>query len=182
MPHFLTLQSVDRLLEWIDAFTPLGAEELPLEACSGRVLAGSFAAPRDLPGFARSTMDGYALRARDVFGASEGAPALLDCIGECPMGEVPSCAVQAGETARIWTGGMLPEGADAVVMLEYAREAGANRIELTRPAAPGDNVIEADEDAAKGEELLSAGSLLRPQELARSAATPCLSPANRVWP
>lgn len=170
MAHFLTLQSVDHLLEWVDAFAPLGAEELPLEACFGRVLVGPFAAPESLPGFARSTMDGYAVRAKDVFGASEGMPALLECIGECPMGETPRFPLDAGQTARVWTGGMLPEGADAVVMLEYAREAGENQVELTRPAAPLDNVIGADEDAAEGEELLPSGRLLRAQELGLLAA------------
>lgn len=170
MPHFLTLQSVDRLLEWVEESVPLGAEELPLEACFGRVLAAPFTAPENLPGFARSTMDGFAVRAKDVFGASEGMPALLGCVGECPMGETPSFSINAGETARIWTGGMLPDGADAVVMLEYAREAGKNQVELTRPAAPLDNVIDADEDARQGEELLPAGCILRPQELGLLAA------------
>jgi molybdopterin molybdotransferase len=168
--HFLTLQSVDRILEWVEEFTPLGVEELSLEDCFGRVLASPFCAPEDLPGFTRSTMDGYAVRAKDVFGASEGMPALVDCIGECPMGEIPSFAIGAGETAKIWTGGMLPEGANAVVMLEYARGAGGNQIELMRPAAPLENVISADEDAAKGEVLLPAGRVLRAQELGLLAA------------
>ena len=170
MANFLTLQSVDRILELVNAFAPLDIEDLPLEACFGRVLAAPFAAPENLPGFSRSTMDGYAVRAKDVFGASGGQPALLDCVGECPMGEVPAFAINPGETARIWTGGMLPEGADAVVMLEYARETGGNQVELMRPVAPLDNVIDADEDAAKGEELLPSGRLLRAQELGLLAA------------
>jgi len=168
--HFLTLQSVTRILEWVENFAPLGAEELSLESCFGRVLASPFNAPEDLPGFTRSTVDGYAVRAKDVFGASEGMPALVDCIGECPMGGTPSFSLSVGETARIWTGGMLPEGADAVVMLEYARDAGGRQVELTRPAAPLENVISADEDAAKGEMLLPAGRTLRAQELGLLAA------------
>jgi molybdopterin molybdotransferase len=115
-------------------------------------------------------MDGYAVRAKDVFGASESTPALADCVGECPMGAVPVFSIGAGEAARIWTGGMLPQGADAVVMVEYARSAGQDRVELTRPAAPLDNVIAKDEDAAEGEALLPAGCLLRPQELGLLAA------------
>ena len=170
MAHFLTLQSVDRILELIGSFAPLGTEDLRLECCAGRVLGAAFAAQENLPGFARSTMDGYAVRARDVFGASEGSPALLEYVGECPMGEKPSLAIGPGEAARIWTGGMLPEGADAVVMLEYARPAGKSQVELTRPAAPLENVIEADEDAARGQELLAEGTLLRPQELGLLAA------------
>ena len=163
--HFLTLQSVDDILAKIKNFSPLMEEELPLHSCLGRTLAADFLSPEDLPGFTRSTMDGFAVRARDVFGASEGSPALLDYLGECHMGEVPTLKISQGQTARIWTGGMLPEGADAVVMLEYARELSAGQIELTRPVAPFDNVITKDEDAAKGQLLLQAGTVLRPQEL-----------------
>lgn len=170
MAHFLTLQPVDRILELLGCFAPLSLEDLPLECCLGRVLGVPFAAPENLPGFARSTMDGYAVRARDVFGASESSPALLEYVGECPMGEKPLLAIGPGEAARIWTGGMLPEGADAVVMLEYARSADDRQVELTRPAAPLENVIEADEDAVKGQELVPEGTLLRPQELGLLAA------------
>ncbi len=86
------------------------------------------------------------------------------------MGDVPAFALAPGQAARIWTGGMLPQGADAVVMLEYSRQAGDNLIELTRPAAPLENVVASAEDAAKGEELLAAGKTLRPQELGLLAA------------
>lgn len=168
--HFLTLQSVDAVLAHIQSFSVLGTEDIPLHLCLGRVLAAPFLAPEDLPGFARSTMDGFAVRARDVFGASEGSPALLDYLGECAMGEVPSLAIGAGQTARIWTGGMLPEGADAVVMLEYSRQVGPAQMELTRPVAPGDHMIGKDEDAHKGQELLPAGRVLRAQELGLLAA------------
>ena len=170
MTHFLTLQSVDQILEWIAEFSPLEAEDHALESAFGRVLAESFCAPGNLPGFSRSTMDGYAVRARDVFGASEGMPAMLSCVGDCPMGEVPALTVGPGQTARIWTGGMLPEGADAVVMLEYSRSGGNDQVELTRPVAPLENVIAEDEDAAKGELLLPSGSILRPQEIGLLAA------------
>lgn len=165
MAHFLTLKSVDDILDIIRQASQTEVETLPLAESFERVLARPFTAPHDLPGFARSTMDGFAVRAKDMFGASEGLPALLDYLGECPMGETPSLRITAGTTARIWTGGMLPEGADAVVMLEYSREAGQNQIELTRPVAPLENVIGADEDAAKDELLIPAGRLIRPQEL-----------------
>ena len=170
MTHFLTLQSVDAILAHVTAFSPLPKESLPLESCCGRALAEPFQAPDDLPGFDRSTVDGFAVRAKDVFGATEGMPALVDCIGECPMGAASDVIIGPGQTARIWTGGMLPVGADAVVMLEYSRAAGGNRVELTRPAAPLDNVVRKGEDAAKGEELLAAGCVLRPQELGLLAA------------
>lgn len=165
MNNFLTLKSVDEILDIVRQALPTEAETLPLADCFGRVLAHPFTAPHDLPGFVRSTMDGFAVRSKDMFGASEGLPALLDYLGECPMGETPSISIKSGQTARIWTGGMLPEGADAVVMLEYSREAGQNQVELTRPVAPLENVIGADEDAAKGDLLIPAGRLIRPQEL-----------------
>jgi len=169
MSDFLTLKSVDEIFQLLN-FEALPTEALPLDEGLGRVLAAAFPAPEDLPGFDRSTVDGFAVRAKDVFGATEGLPAALENLGECPMGEVPQIKIGPGRTARIWTGGMLPEGADAVVMLEYSRAAGRNLIELTRPAAPGDNVISADEDAAQGEELLPAGRTLRPQDLGLLAA------------
>ena len=170
MGHFLTLQSVDAIFAHMEAFAPLAKETLPLESCYGRVLAEPFPAPDDLPGFDRSTVDGFAVRARDVFGASEGMPALVDCVGECPMGEASGIAIGPGQTARIPTGGMLPDGADAVVMLEYSRDAGGDKIELTRSVAPLENIVRKGEDAEKGEELLPAGRLLRPQELGLFAA------------
>lgn len=170
MTDFLTLRSVDGLLEVINTAGPLSVEELPLEAAHGRVLAEAFPAPEDLPGFDRSGMDGYAVRARDSFGASESAPALFDCIGECPMGRETTLAVGPGQAVRIWTGGMLPRGADAVIMLEYARLSGGNQVELTRPAAPLENVIHKGEDAREGEDILPAGRMLRPQEIGLLAA------------
>lgn len=169
MTDFLTLQPVDALLEKIRALSPVADETVALDSAPGRVLAFPFLAPEDVPGFSRSTMDGFAVRARDSFGASEGAPALLECIGECPMGRQSELTVNPGQTARIWTGGMLPANADAVIMLEYSRQAGA-LVEFTRPVAPLENVIHKGEDAREGEILLPAGKVLRPQEIGLLAA------------
>ena len=174
MSQFLTLRTVDEIFAHIHTFSSLPAEEVRLEALANhpvpRVLALDYAAKADLPGFDRSTMDGFAVNARDVFGATEGQPALLDCIGECEMGMAPSFALLSGQTARVWTGGMIPDGADTVVMLEYSRAAGGSMVELTRPVAPGENLIRSNEDARKGQVLLPAGTRLRPQELGLLAA------------
>lgn len=170
MSHFLTLKSVEEILDLMAQFKPLGSEELALEEAFGRTLSESFKSPEDLPGFDRSSMDGFAVRAKDVFGASESQPAFMNYLGECRIGELPTIKIGPGETARIWTGGMIPQGADAVVMLEYALEAGESNIELTRPVAPGENLIYHNEDASKGEELISVGSVLRPQEIGLLAA------------
>ena len=100
MAQFLDLQSVDTLFSHIDAMAPLESETVPLELAFNRVLAEDFLAPEDLPGFNRSSMDGFAVVAKDVFGASEGLPAFLEYRGECPMGEKPSITVEAGQTAH----------------------------------------------------------------------------------
>jgi len=170
MADFLTLQPVAALLEKIRALSPVADETVALDSALGRVLAFPFLAPEDVPGFSRSTMDGFAVRAKDSFGASEGAPALLECIGECPMGRRSELAVNPGQAARIWTGGMLPANADAVIMLEYSRQAGEALVEFTRPVAPLENVIQKGEDAGEGEILLPAGRVLRPQEIGLLAA------------
>ena len=107
MKSFLTLQSVEEVLAHLRSFAPLPEERIPLDEAAGRCLAHAFTAPADLPGFDRSTVDGYAVRARDVFGAQEGSPALLECVGDCPMGRAPEFSLEEGQTARILTGGML---------------------------------------------------------------------------
>lgn len=170
MKSFLTLKSVDEVLSIIDRAECLSPELADLAECAGRRIAETFYAPFDLPGFDRSTVDGYAARASDLFGASESSPAILRCLGECKMGARPDLEIAAGETAVIYTGGMLPKGADCAVMVEHSRKARDGLIEIGRPQAPGDNVVFADEDAARGQELLAKGALLRPQEIGALAS------------
>jgi molybdopterin molybdotransferase len=131
----------------------------------GRVLAEDTSAPVDLPHFARSAMDGYAVRAEDTHGATEGLPAYLKVVGEIAMGKPAEVKLSPGEAALIHTGGMLAGRADAVVMVENTRSVDVSMIEVVRPVAKGENVIQVGEDMAKGEALLSSGSLLRPQDI-----------------
>lgn len=153
--------AVLRLIE--ERFAPLPAEEVLLGEAGGRCLAGNVAAPEDVPGFDRSTVDGYAVAARDTFGAGEGLPALLECAGEGRMGrEAPP--IRSGQCLLVHTGGMLPEGADAVVMVEDAEVAGT-LVQCHRQVAPGENVIRRDEDLAAGEPALARGALLRAPEV-----------------
>lgn len=170
MKPFLNLKSVDETLELIFGFEPLDGTTVALDDAVGRRLAEPFYAPADLPGFARSSMDGFAVRAADVFGAAEAAPALLKVAGVCRMGEIPNFAIAAGEAAAIPTGAPLPAGADAVVRIEDSREAGEDQVEIIRSAPPGANIVESDEDAAKGQELIPAGKLIRPAECGILAA------------
>lgn len=135
-----------------------------------RRLAQVVRASEDLPGFDRSTVDGYAVRARDTYGATEGMPSYVDIAGEVMMGCEPEGQVKTGQVWRIATGGMLPAGADAVVMVEYTEELDARTIGITRPVAPGENVVRRGEDIHAGEIALPVGHRIRPQDLGLLAA------------
>jgi molybdopterin molybdotransferase len=118
-------------------------------------------------------MDGYAVHSADTFGSAETSPAYLSLVAEVPMGRPPDgLRLQRGECAQIATGGMLPDGADAVVMVEHTRamRADSTTIEVTKPVAPGTNMLGPTDDAEKGEVLLAAGHCLRPQDLGLLAA------------
>jgi molybdopterin molybdotransferase len=147
-----------------------GAETVPLASALHRVPVTPVTAPHALPGFARSTVDGYAVRAADTYGVSDGLPGYLDITGAVRMGAAPDVTVSPGTAVGMPTGGMLPRGADAVVMVEYTAEAMPGTIEVVRPVAPGDGMVRADEDAAPGAELVPAGRPLRAQDLAMLAA------------
>ena len=142
-----------------------GREEVDVADALGRVVAEDVRAPTDLPTFPRSTMDGYAVRASDTYGASEGIPAYLEVIGEVPMGQPSTLVVGLGQAATVHTGGMLPEGADAVVMVENTQRVDEGTIEVVRPVAPGENVLRVGDDVKAGSLLLPAGHLLRSQDV-----------------
>ncbi len=144
---------------------PTGTERVPTASALGRILAEELAAPGDLPTFPRSTMDGFAVRAADTFGASDGLPAYLNVVGEVLMGSPPERSPGVGEAMRIATGGMLPEGADAVVIVEHTQEVDSSTVEVLRPVAPGENVIRIGEDVREGDPLLARGRILRSQDL-----------------
>ena len=131
----------------------------------GRVAASEVRAPESLPAFARSTMDGYSVRAADTYGASDGLPAWFTLVGEVPMGLAPDVNLAVGEAALAYTGGMLAGNADAVVMVEHTQAIDANTIEVMRPVAPGENVAQPGEDVSVGETVLPAGRVIRPQDI-----------------
>lgn len=146
------------------------AVNLTLEESYGRIVSEDIFSLEDLPAFPRSTVDGFAVKAPDTFGATEGLPAYLNLDHEILMGEEPSFELAKGTAAKIATGGMLPKGADAVVMLEHVQYINETMIEVLNPAAPCENVISAGEDVKKGELALKKGSRLRPQDVAALAA------------
>ncbi|HEY0361167.1 MAG TPA: molybdopterin-binding protein, partial [Solirubrobacteraceae bacterium] len=168
--EFFAVRTVGEALAGFRPARRTAVETVDLGRAHGRVPAEPVHAPHDLPGFARSTVDGYAVRAADTYGASEGLPSYLDVTGAVAMGRSPQGAVAPGTAFAIPTGGVIPEGADAVVMVEHTQEAMAGTIEVVRPAAPGDGLVRADEDAAAGTELVPAGRALRAQDLGLLAA------------
>jgi molybdopterin molybdotransferase len=168
--EFFAVRTVAEVLTGFRPGRRTPAETVSLAEASGRVPAEPVAAPHDLPGFARSTVDGFAVRAADTYGASEGLPSPLDVIGAVEMGRVPAISAAPGSAIAMPTGGVIPDGADAVVMVEYTQEAMPGTIEVTRPVAPGDGLVRADEDARAGDELLAAGRPLRAQDLGLLAA------------
>jgi molybdopterin molybdotransferase len=147
-------------------FTPQPRTEyLPTAAALGRVLAAPLVAPHDLPEFPRSTMDGYAVLAADTYGASPGLPAFLNVVGEAAMGQAATQTLGGGEAILVHTGGMIPPGADAVVMIEQTQRVSANHIEVMAPVSAGQNVIQVGEDIRRGAPVLAAGRKLRAQDL-----------------
>ncbi len=177
MPEFLRLLPPDEARALLlSHLSGPGADTELIETIHAldRVTAEDVIAPHPLPEFPRSTVDGYAVRAHDTFGASDFLPAYLNLIGEVPMGGAPEFSLQAGQCALIHTGGMLPDGSDAIVMLEYTQSvAGAgqrsalagNEIEIMRAVAEGENVIRVGEDVAAGQTVIPRGVRLRAAEI-----------------
>jgi molybdopterin molybdotransferase len=163
---FLKVKTPEEVFEIIKTFGPLGEETVPLENAFSRILSRDVVSPENLPGFHRSSMDGYAVRAKDTFGATETLPAILGMSGEVHMGKKPVVALEPGEAVKMPTGGMLPQGADGVVMMEYCHELDQRTIEVARAISPLENVILPDDDFKKGVPVLKKGSRpLRPQDL-----------------
>ena len=167
MPEFLELlpppQALARMLERMPS--TIEAEEVETAQAFGRVTALPILAPHPLPTFPRTTVDGYALRAADTYGAGESLPSYLALAGEVPMGAAPDFGLQPGQCALIHTGGMLPMGADAVVMIEYTQPARPREIEILRSVAVGENVLKVGEDVAQDSMVIGAGTQLRPAEI-----------------
>ncbi len=159
--------TVERALSLLmdEPLATLPVETLSIEDAYERVLAEDIVSPEDLPGFRRSTMDGYAVRSADTFGASETLPVYLTLCGEVQMGRPPAFSLPGGGAVSIPTGGMLPEGADAVVMYEHTNRVDDGMIEVMKAVAPNENVITADEDVRKGVVVLGEGRRLRPQDV-----------------
>ena len=166
MKGFFQLLSSNDFRDLFEQFHDIGSEQIPLVNGLGRILAKDIKAPEFLPPFSRSTMDGYAVRAKDTFGCSDSEPALLKIAGEIAMGQSgQEISLKRGQAATIWTGGELPAKGDGVVMVEYTHLLDSNTVEIFRPVAPGENVIKTGEDFSRNALVLRKGQRLRPQDL-----------------
>ena len=173
MKHFFKVVDIESVCALRTQFPMVETETVPLTSAGGRILSETVAADLDIPGFARSTMDGYALRAASTFGASESNPGFLTVVGSVAMGEQPDVQIGTGEAVRIATGGMLPPGADAVVMIEHTEVLDDTTIEIYKSVAPGQHVVAKGEDITMGDTLLVRGQPVRSQEAGLLAALGC---------
>ena len=145
--------------------SPVGTERIPTIRARARVLAEDLYSSVDLPHFHRAAMDGYAVKAKDTFGASQSLPAYLKLAGVVEMGKEATQLLGAGEAIRISTGGMMPPESDAVVMVEYTDETDAGLVEIHRSVSPCQNVIQIGDDIKKGELVFQRGRRLRAHDL-----------------
>jgi molybdopterin molybdotransferase len=168
--EFFTVKTVAQALGEFRPRHRSAGETVTLGAAAGRVPVDEIHAQHALPGFDRSSVDGFAVRARDTFGATDAIPAYLRLSGLVKMGAAADATVGPETAVAVPTGGMLPTGADAVVMIEHTQEAMPGTIEVTRPVAPGEGIVRGDEDLAPGAMIAGPGRPLRAQDLAMLAA------------
>lgn len=168
----LTVKTPDEVLSILNtAFPPSPVpEEVSLSEARGRVLFAPVEAAEFVPGFDRSTVDGYAVRSGDTFGCSDAIPAILKLQGEVLMGEGAGCALNPGCCIAVPTGGAMPAGSDAAVMLEYTEDYGDGTIGVCKSAAPGSNLIFKGDDVRPGQAVLPAGRRLTVQDIGALAA------------
>lgn len=167
MSNFLKVTPIEEALEIIDKHVIPSLRSVNIKTINSvsRTVSKPITSSANLPNFTRSSMDGYAVRAIDTYGASQSQPSYLNLVSEIKMGTVPKTKLQTGETARIFTGSMVPESADAVVMIEYTESIESSLIEIIKPVAPGENIIQIGEDIEINEAVFSAGHVIRPQDI-----------------
>ena len=165
----LTIEEAKQVFEQSFSPKPVGVEHVHLSEALNRVLAEDMVAAMDVPPFDRATVDGYAVRAADTFGADEDHPIILKLCGHVKVGEPPRVVVEKGTAAEIATGAPLPRGADAVMMMEYSVQRGDDLL-IYSPVSSGENVMKAGSDIRKGETVLKRGQTLSSREVGMLAA------------
>lgn len=167
--EFHTLVSLEDARKALLPFYRREVEQVPLSECYGRVLARNVYSKVDVPGFDRASMDGYAVKAKDTWGADEEEPKSLKIAGVIHAGRQPSVAVEPGTAVEIATGAVMPRGANAVVMVEHTDTAG-EIVNVRKPVSPGENVMHTGADVMMGELVLREGTRLTPREISVIAA------------
>ena len=169
--QFFKVKTVEETFALIEEYIPVTPQKevRVLEEALHYILAEPVVAKENVPSFDRSTVDGYAVKAKDTYGSSESMPGFLTVTGEVKMGEVPHSVVGSGNAVYVPTGGMMPSGSDSVIMIEHCEDLDG-LLNTYKQIAPGENVIRAGEDIKEGETLLTAGTKLRPQELGALAS------------
>ncbi|GAB4345452.1 MAG: molybdopterin molybdotransferase MoeA [Phototrophicales bacterium] len=167
MSEFFVVKTVEDALDLLKSEIQISKqiEHISTYNALDRVIARAPLSPSDLPTFVRSTMDGYAVRAADTFGASQSLPAYLTVKHTIHIGTTPNFTLLAGEAAETHTGAMLPPGADAVVMVERTQKISDCEIEVLSPVAPGENLVQIGEDIQQGQPILPVGHRVRPQDI-----------------
>ena len=168
--HCLSLDEAQILIKRALSDSVLDSEQAPLDQAVGRISAMNFSSREDVPAFTRSTVDGYAVVSGDTFGAGEGIPATLEVVGEILMGSEAQYHLQPGQVVAIPTGGMLPNGADAVVMMEHTEKIDNKTLLILKAVAPKENVVAKGEDMQTGQIIVSKGQRIGSAEIGALAA------------
>jgi molybdopterin molybdotransferase len=143
----------------------LPSETIPVQSSLNRILAEDVGADASVPAFEKSAMDGYAVVAEDTFGSSQTNPCLLKLVGESKIGELPTRVLRKGETTAIATGAPVPQGANAVVMVENTKRLDTGDVEIYAAVAPGENISHIGEDVKQGSVVLRRGRKMKPPDL-----------------
>lgn len=170
MLNVCTPEEALKIIENAFSETQCGCETLAIGGCLGRAPAEDITAREYVPDFDRSTVDGYAVISSDCFGCSDSMPAILKLAGIVSMGKAADIQLQSGMCAYVPTGGEIPRGADAVVMIEHSESYGNEEIGILRPAAPADNIIFRGDDVFPGKAVIRAGRALRAEDIGALAA------------
>lgn len=166
MGEFLKVVKYEEALQKIKQYFPAAqSESIHLLQAYNRVCATTVKSPEPLPAFNRTSVDGYAVNAEDTFGCSESMPAFLELVGEVKMGEEPNLKLNPGQCCWIPTGGMLPDGSNAAVMVEYTEKLGDDTVLIYRPVGPWENVMQKGEDIDNGQDIFPPGKNMRPQDI-----------------
>lgn len=160
-----TIQQVLEKMEVHFGDIKLQGELINIEETVGRTAAEDVYSAYNIPDFNRSTVDGYAIIASDSFGVTDSIPVFLDVIGQVEMGKSTDIIISKGKAAYVPTGGMVPPGADAMIMIEYIEEMDSSTIAAYASTAPGENIIKIGDDVTKGDKLIHKGKLIRPQDI-----------------